>query len=61
MSPAYSWVGVGIGEKMAGALMFIMYADEDDIGKLFRRLLESLYLIIADTGKGVTISPRIAT
>ncbi|KAI4947233.1 hypothetical protein J4E91_006583 [Alternaria rosae] len=24
-SPAYSWVGVGFGEKMEGSLMFIMY------------------------------------
>ena len=24
-SPAYSWVGVGFGEKMAGSLMIIMY------------------------------------
>jgi len=36
MSPAYSWVGVGVGEKMAGALMIITYAAEDDIGKSFR-------------------------
>ena len=24
-SPAYSWVGVGFGEKMEGSLMLIMY------------------------------------
>ncbi|EOA84535.1 uncharacterized protein SETTUDRAFT_20077 [Exserohilum turcica Et28A] len=28
-SPAYSWVGVGFGHKMAGSLMFIMYNNKD--------------------------------
>ncbi|RAR10632.1 iron reductase domain protein [Stemphylium lycopersici] len=28
-SPAYSWVGVGFGEKMAGSLMIIMYPNSN--------------------------------
>jgi hypothetical protein len=28
-SPAYSWVGVGFGDKMENSLMFIMYPNAD--------------------------------
>jgi hypothetical protein len=28
-SPAYSWVGVGFGEKMEGSLMLIVYQNAD--------------------------------
>jgi len=37
-SPAYSWVGVGFGEKMDGSLMFIMHPNEKTDSTLARNL-----------------------
>jgi hypothetical protein len=46
-SPAYSWVGVGFGEKMEGSLMLIMYpnADGDSTSRPSITVKEGTYVL----------------